>query len=65
MSDVKKVFPTCGDSRRCFAKFQDNPADKFHKCSVLTETYQDGKCPFAKPARGVTNGKYYPHRDYT
>ena len=33
--------PECFDKRHCFARFQG-------KCKILTESYEDGKCPFCK-----------------
>ena len=46
---------TCNDPRKCFAK---GPSGG---CSLLIETYPTGvKCPFAKPDRQVTDGKFYP-----
>ena len=43
--------PDCNDSRRCFAKRQRVRGEgKF--CTILMESYPDGKCPFCKPERG-------------
>lgn len=41
--------PVCVDSRECFAK---HGAFGTYYCSVLRETYSDGKCPFCKPKAG-------------
>lgn len=49
-------FPKCNDSRKCFGKTQTGS-----ECKVLTRTYRDGKCPFCKPERDVTNGRRYPY----
>lgn len=49
----------CIDSRLCFARKENG------ECSCLTlktkaDVYDDGQCPFCKPRREYTNGKYYP-----
>ena len=52
----------CHDSRPCFGK--DDVLAKAYKdlprCRILTETYNDGKCPFCKPEQLVTDGREYP-----
>lgn len=49
----------CNEPDRCFAK-----KDRFRygkpTCSILSENYPEGKCPFKKPIRDETNGVYYP-----
>jgi len=47
-------YATCRDSRECFAKKEG------HLCKILMESYEDGKCPFCKPEREVTDGVRYP-----
>lgn len=47
----------CCDRNPCFARNKEN-----RHCSVLSEAYPAGKCPFQKEERGVTNGVYYPRR---
>lgn len=44
----------CNDKRKCFAQ------TIYHDCSLLLETYEDGKCPFCKPEKTITNGRAYP-----
>ena len=54
-----KEMPVCIDKRKCFAK-------RNGKCVCLIYSYEEsGECPFCKPAREVTKGKYYAiKRDY-
>lgn len=49
----------CFDKRKCFAR-EDG------RCALLKHIdYKDGKCPFCKPVRDVTNGVKYPiNRQY-
>ena len=47
----------CNDRRKCFAK--NSRGGGVYMCSLLHETYDDGKCPFCKPERNVTKGKRY------
>lgn len=56
-SDTPDNWPVCKDKRICFAQ-----EDVFFKtkCSILRESYDDGKCPFCKPDKEVTKGKKYP-----
>lgn len=62
--------PSCHDSRECFAKTEME--DGRQRCSILVieqtktkkrkkQLYQDGKCPFCKPNKEITNGKEYPY----
>ena len=51
----------CYDSRPCFAKNCSTG-----KCRILVQheglyPYADGVCPFCKPRKEFTNGKYYPY----
>jgi hypothetical protein len=48
----------CKDKRKCFAKV---PRNFRTGCSILIKGYRDGKCPFCKPDRDVTDGKRYSH----
>lgn len=43
----------CKDDRECFAR------GAHRVCTVLTNTYENGKCPFCKPVRNISvvNGK--------
>lgn len=36
--------PHCEDKRKCFARING-------RCLVLVSTYEDGECPFCKPAK--------------
>ena len=47
---------TCNYDCRCFAQAYGN------KCTLLRKKMEKEKCPFAKPKRLYTNGKYYPMR---
>lgn len=45
----------CQDTRLCFAR------GDFGGCYILTDPYKhDRECPFCKPNRAWTKGKYYP-----
>lgn len=45
----------CEQKGKCFAKTERG------YCLILKgEGYEQGKCPFQKPERGVTKGKYFP-----
>ena len=52
----------CNDTRFCFAKNLSSG-----RCEILIQRsandkgYPNGKCPFCKPERNVTNDKYYPY----
>lgn len=46
----------CEESRPCFAK------GMYGGCTLLTDTYPDGSCPFCKPEKEVTNGISYPYK---
>lgn len=39
-------------TRKCFA-------NKDGACTLLKTNYPEGECPFCKPERYVTDGKYY------
>lgn len=57
--------PYCPDSRPCFARIFKEGSD-IGKCTVLQSVNgkfykEDGECPFCKPKREVTNGKFYPY----
>ena len=52
--------PVCEESRPCFAQ-RLRIADKKIHCTLLTESYENGKCPFCKPFQNITNGKEYKH----
>ena len=45
---------TCDFDCKCFAKVYGS------KCTLLREKIEKDKCPFAKPKRLYTNGRYYP-----
>ena len=51
----------CKDSRPCFGRVNGG-------CTLLgvnvKRMYEDGKCPFCKPHRDITNGVYYPPKEY-
>ncbi len=53
----ERDLPECGDCRDCFGKSESGK-----RCRILTETYQDGKCPFCKEKREITEGKYYAYQ---
>lgn len=46
----------CYDNRRCFAK-------NGMYCTILNKGYKDKPCPFCKPKRDVTDGKFYPVKE--
>lgn len=48
----------CNDCRECFARTKDG------KCTILVSGYENGKCPFCKPDRDVTDGVTYKHMIY-
>lgn len=56
-----KPNPTCHDRRKCFAQEQLGRTRKI--CTILHATYQEGKCPFCKPVRDMTDGKAYPRNE--
>ena len=53
----ERDLPECDEMRACFGKSKSGK-----RCRILTETYQDGKCPFCKEKRDITDGKYYPYQ---
>ena len=61
---MKKKGNPCSDhSKECFARKYDPFIDQVI-CSCLTApNYPEGKCPFAKPRREWTKGKYYPYKE--
>lgn len=55
--------PCTDKSRECFARKYDLFADQV-VCTCLTHPdYAEGTCPFAKPRREWTNGKFYPYNE--
>ena len=64
MAKKEIVKPKCNDKRQCFAK--ERGRDGYY-CTILAmpytnaPMYADGDCPFCKPEKEVTNGKYYPY----
>ena len=50
MTEAKKgQMPHCNDTADCFAKIKKPwGRAEIYKCSILTATYPDGKCPFRK-----------------
>ena len=53
----ERDLPECEESRACFGKSKSGK-----RCRVLTETYQDGECPFCKEKRDITNDKCYSYQ---
>ena len=53
---IPDQYPTCHENKMCFGQVGNK-----HKCSVLIESYDKGKCPFLKPTPTITNGKIYPY----
>lgn len=47
-------LPCCDKSGECFARTNG-------KCTLLVETYRNGKCKFKKANANITNGLYYPY----
>ena len=57
----------CMDTRPCFGKHESEATPGKMLCDCLDKTakYPDGKCPFCKTRRDVTNGRVYPYnRNY-
>lgn len=52
--------PVCEEKRSCFAQ-RLRVADQRIHCTLLTEVYEEGKCPFCKPFQNITKGKEYPY----
>lgn len=50
-----RINPTCRDERTCFAR-------KNGKCTLLSDSYPPGRCPFCKEFRDVTGGRVYRER---
>lgn len=57
MAGIGSRSEYCGCPGRCFAKGSSG------KCRLLTEAYLTG-CPFQKPDRQYTKGKFYPDHPY-
>ena len=55
-------LPICKDKRTCG---MSATIDGIKKCACLHTTYPDGKCPFCKPDKAYTNGKWYPYVSYS
>lgn len=55
-------LPICNDKRTCGMATH---IDGVKKCACLHTTYPDGKCPFCKPDKAYTNGKWYPYVSYS
>ncbi len=52
----------CYETRKCFGQVSPRTGMRMEVCFVLTTTYPDKECPFCKPDRYFTNGKFYPPR---
>lgn len=50
-----RINPTCRDERTCFAR-------KNGRCTLLSDSYAPGRCPFCKEFRDVTGGRVYRER---
>ena len=50
---TKKPNPECFSIGKCFAR-------KNGHCTILSEEINNKDCPFLKPMRLYSNGKYYP-----
>lgn len=48
--------PICNERSLCFAM---RPRENEVFCTILTESYPCGTCPFKKPKRNITKGKDY------
>ena len=48
-------YPVCNDKVECFARLGTD-------CTILSDTYPDGKCPFRKESRG--NDGVQMHNDF-
>lgn len=58
-----KSNPCSDKSKPCFARKYDPFVDVVI-CSCLTAPeYAEGTCPYAKPRREWTNGKFYPYNE--
>ena len=51
---MKDNIVECTQEGKCFAR-----SNRGH-CRILKDGYEEGKCPFQKPYREVTNGVYFP-----
>ena len=53
-------FSTCKQDGKCFARLG---VVGHGRCIILdgTDLYVDQICPFQKPEKEYTNGKYYPY----
>ena len=48
----------CCQQGPCFGRDNDDKT----RCKILNSTYPEGKkCPFQKPVREITRGRYYPY----
>lgn len=60
---IENKLPICNDTRDCgMSTLKFGP----RKCMCLDITYKkDGECPFCKPDKAYTNGKWYPYVSYS
>jgi len=55
-------YASCDFKEACFARTEVSVCGfDISKCTILSKTdFGSRSCPFAKPAREITNGKAYP-----
>ena len=53
---MTSIYQKCKEDGACFAK-------QHNRCQILNDpkVYGKGTCPFQKPEREVTNGRFYPY----
>lgn len=56
-------YANCDCSQECFGRINVMVCGfDISKCTILSKTdFGSRSCPFAKPAREITNGKAYPY----